>query len=66
MKPKKAYTDGRYGQIHYCQCGDGDPLVLIHQSPTSMVQFHKVWSLLADKGFRVIGIDLPGFGGSEG
>ena len=66
MKPVKAYTTGRFGQIHYCTCGSGKPLVLIHQSPTSMVQFHKVWSLLADKGFMVIGIDLPGFGGSDG
>jgi pimeloyl-ACP methyl ester carboxylesterase len=31
-----------------------------------MIQFMKVWSLLADKGYRVIGIDLPGFGGSDG
>jgi pimeloyl-ACP methyl ester carboxylesterase len=31
-----------------------------------MIQFNKVWGLLADKGFQVIGIDLPGFGGSDG
>ena len=66
MKPKRSYTDGHFGQIHYCTCGEGNPLVLMHQSPTSMIQFNKVWSLLADKGFRVIGIDLPGFGGSDG
>jgi pimeloyl-ACP methyl ester carboxylesterase len=66
MKPVKAYVDGRYGQIHYCICGAGAPLVLMHQSPTSMIQFTKVWSVLAAKGFRVIAIDLPGFGGSDG
>ena len=65
-KPKKAYTEGQFGQIHYCSLGDGSPLVLMHQSPTSMIQFDKVWSLLADRGFKVIGIDLPGFGGSDG
>jgi len=31
-----------------------------------MIQFDKVWALLADKGFRVVGIDLPGYGGSDG
>jgi len=66
MKPTKAYTDGRFGQIHFCTLGDGAPLVLLHQSPTSMIQFDKVWSLLAARGNQVIGIDLPGFGGSDG
>ncbi|MEE4186641.1 MAG: alpha/beta fold hydrolase [Gammaproteobacteria bacterium] len=66
MRPTKAYTSGRFGQIHYCWLGDGAPLVLMHQSPTCMVQFQKVWALLAARGNRVIGIDLPGFGGSDG
>lgn len=66
MKPTKAYTDGRFGQIHYCSLGAGQPLVLMHQSPTSMVQFDKVWEGLAARGYQVIGIDLPGFGGSDG
>jgi pimeloyl-ACP methyl ester carboxylesterase len=66
MKPTRAYTEGQFGQIHYCTCGTGMPLVLMHQSPTSMIQFEKVWSLLAEKGFQVIGIDLPGLGNSDG
>jgi pimeloyl-ACP methyl ester carboxylesterase len=66
MKPIKAYTDGHFGQIHYCTSGEGSPLVLMHQSPTNMIQFDKVWALLAASGYQVIGIDLPGFGGSEG
>lgn len=66
MSLKRAYTDGRFGQIHYCTCGTGLPLVLMHQSPTSMIQFNKVWTLLADKGYQVIGIDLPGLGNSDG
>lgn len=66
MKPTRAYTNGNFGQIHYCSLGDGKPLVLMHQSPTCMVQFQKVWHLLAERGYQVIGIDLPGFGGSDG
>ena len=65
VKPIKAYADGNFGQIHYCTCGEGRPLVLLHQSPTSMVQFTKVWGLLAAKGIKAIGIDLPGYGGSD-
>lgn len=66
MKPKRSYVNGKFGQIHYCAGGAGKPLVLMHQSPTSMIQFDKVWTLLAEKGFQVIGIDLPGYGGSDG
>ena len=66
MRPTRAYTNGNFGQIHYCTLGEGPPLVLMHQSPTSMVQFDRVWSLLADRGRQIIGIDLPGFGGSDG
>lgn len=66
MRPTRAYTDGHFGQIHYCTLGKGKPLVLLHQSPTSMVQFQPVWQLLADQGLQVIGIDLPGYGGSDG
>ena len=65
MKPTRAYTKGNFGQIHYCTLGEGTPLVLMHQSPTCMVQFDKVWHLLAERGYQVIGIDLPGFGGSS-
>jgi len=66
MKPTRAYTDGKWGQIHYATCGTGKPLVLMHQSPTSIVQFQQVWAPLAERGFMAIGIDLPGYGGSDG
>jgi pimeloyl-ACP methyl ester carboxylesterase len=65
LKPRKAYADGPFGQIHYAVCGEGIPLVLLHQSPTDMVQFSRVMPLLAANGVRAIAVDLPGFGGSE-
>ena len=66
MKPVRAYTDGKFGQIHYATCGTGTPLVLCHQSPTNMCQFDKVVPLLAAQGFQVITADMPGYGMSDG
>ncbi len=60
MKPVRAYTDGKFGQIHYATCGTGSPLLLCHQSPTNMCQFDQVVSLLAAEGFQVITADMPG------
>ncbi len=65
MKPRKGYADGRWGQIHYTQCGEGRPLVLVHQSPTDSVQFARVLGPLARRGLRAIAVDIPGFGGSD-
>jgi pimeloyl-ACP methyl ester carboxylesterase len=65
MPARKAYADGRFGQIHYAVCGEGIPVVLLHQSPTDMVQFARVMPLLAAEGIRAIAIDLPGFATSD-
>lgn len=65
-RPRKAYADGPFGQIHYAVCGDGLPLLLLHQSPTDMVQFARAMPLLAAAGIRAIAVDLPGFGSSDG
>lgn len=63
---RKAYLDGPYGQIHYYELGVGPCLILAHQSPVNGRQFEKGMSYLADKGFRVIAIDRPGYGNSDG
>jgi pimeloyl-ACP methyl ester carboxylesterase len=65
MKMIKGYAPGRWGQVHFAQCGDGVPLLLAHQSPTDRVQFARVMEPLARLGIRPIAIDLPGFGGSD-
>lgn len=62
---RKGYADGRWGQVHYAECGEGMPLVLVHQSPTDSVQFARVMEPLAQRGIRAIAVDLPGFGGSD-
>ena len=64
-KTRKGYLDGPTGQIHYQEAGEGLPLVLLHQSPSSSEMFKAVYSELANRGIRAIGIDTPGFGMSD-
>lgn len=59
------YTNGPFGQLHYSDIGSGIPLILCHQAPLSQRQFGKVYPLLAQRGIRAIGFDLPGFGQSD-
>ncbi len=62
---RKAYADGPFGQLHYMQAGSGEPLLMIHQSPDSMIQFEPVMDLLAEAGLRAIAVDIPGYGMSD-
>ncbi len=36
---RKSYIDGRWGQVHVRELGEGPPLLLLHQSPISGSQF---------------------------
>lgn len=63
--PRRGYADGPYGQIHYQQLGEGRPITLLHQSPMTSFQFDNVYGPLAARGFRAIGLDMPGFGLSD-
>ncbi|MEH6548852.1 MAG: alpha/beta hydrolase [Pseudomonadales bacterium] len=62
---RKGYVDGPYGQIHYREAGSGAPLVLLHQTSQSSVQYEHALPLLAAAGFRVIALDTPGYGMSD-
>lgn len=64
----KGYAPSPLGQVHYRDVGprdDTDPIVLLHQSPMSMIQFAAVQNALVDLGFRAITIDTPGYGNSD-
>lgn len=63
--PRRGYADGPFGQVHYQVTGEGMAVVLLHQAPVTSGQFDNVYAPLARRGFRVIGIDMPGFGGSD-
>jgi pimeloyl-ACP methyl ester carboxylesterase len=64
---RRAYVDGRWGQVHLTMAGpeDGPPLVLLHQSPLSGAQFAPALPLLARAGLRAIAVDTAGFGQSD-
>lgn len=53
-------------QIHYRVGGSGGiPLLLLHQSPISSVQFEAVLPGLVAAGFHAAALDMPGFGMSD-
>lgn len=51
-------------RVHFQEFGDASnpPLILIHGYTASLYVWHKVAPLLATAGFRVIAVDLVGFG----
>ena len=58
---KKAYVDTSIGQMHYRYAGEGDSLVLLHQTATCSEIYEPLIDLLASS-FSVVAIDTPGFG----
>lgn len=63
---KKYYVDGPMGQVHIREMGEGIPLVLLHQTAWSALQFKNAMPHLAARGIRCIGVDTPGYGLSDG
>ena len=63
---KKSYINSQFGQVHFQIYGDGTPLILCHQSPSSLEMFNSAYPVLASLGIQSIGIDTPGYGQSDG
>lgn len=59
----RGYATTPEGQIHYTTAGDGEPLLLLHQTGSSR-QFWKLIPLLA-KHYRVFALDNLGAGNSD-
>ncbi|WP_395103873.1 alpha/beta fold hydrolase [Actinomadura sp. SCN-SB] len=57
------YADTSRGQVHYAECGDGPPVVLLHQTPRSWDEYREVLPLLG-RTHRAIAMDTIGFGAS--
>jgi pimeloyl-ACP methyl ester carboxylesterase len=59
------HVDGM--RIHYQEFGDAaaPPVVLIHGYTASSYSWHRSAPLIADAGFRVVALDLVGFGYSD-
>lgn len=58
------YVELSHGQVHLAQAGEGEPVLLLHQSPRSWDEYRDVLPLLADAGFHALAPDTPGFGAS--
>jgi len=52
-------------RLHVTDIGEGKPIVLIHGWPLSDGMYEYQYQYLVEKGFRVIGISLRGFGKSD-
>jgi pimeloyl-ACP methyl ester carboxylesterase len=61
---RKGYADTPEGQVHYLRCGEGRPLVLLHQSPAAATMWEAVLPLFAGAGYTAVALDLPGHGDS--
>lgn len=61
---KRGYADVSFGQIHYRTAGDGAPLILLHQSPRSSLEYNDLITRLSER-YRVIAPDNPGNGMSD-
>jgi pimeloyl-ACP methyl ester carboxylesterase len=62
---KKAYAETRDGQVHYVTAGEGEPLLLMHETPRSWRSYALMIPHLSTS-FRVLAMDTPGFGNSDG
>lgn len=61
------YVDAASTKLHYYECGDGEPLILLHDfggGSNGLTFWRKNIEPLAET-FRVIAFDLPGYGASE-
>lgn len=52
-------------KLHVTDLGDGQPIVLIHGWPLNDAMYEYQYQYFVQKGFRVIGISLRGFGKSD-
>jgi pimeloyl-ACP methyl ester carboxylesterase len=64
-RSKFVHVDGM--RIHYQEFGDGaqPPVILIHGYTSSVYSWHRSAPRIAEAGFRVIALDLVGFGYSD-
>lgn len=52
-------------EIHYYEKGEGAPLLLVHGIGQSLYTWRENVDIIAEQGFRVIAVDLAGFGYSS-
>lgn len=61
---KRGYADLSFGQVHYRMQGEGKPLILVHQSPRSSLEYRDLIEKLSEH-YTVYAPDNPGNGMSD-
>jgi pimeloyl-ACP methyl ester carboxylesterase len=61
---ERRFVPTRSGKLHIAVCGDGFPVLLLHQTPRSWDEYRDVLPLLGQN-YRAIAMDTVGFGDSE-
>src|SRR6187200_603382 len=61
---ERHFVDVPAGVVHYAACGEGEPVLLLHQTPRSWDEYRDVLPLLGGD-FRAIAMDTLGFGDSD-
>jgi pimeloyl-ACP methyl ester carboxylesterase len=57
------YAPSRFGQVHYIECGSGEPVLFLHQTPRSWTEYLDVLPLVGQSR-RAIAMDTVGYGNS--
>lgn len=67
LKGGKGYAPTPMGQVHYRLMGPakGPVVLLLHQTPWSMIEWADIQPCLAAQGIRTLAIDTPGYGMSD-
>jgi pimeloyl-ACP methyl ester carboxylesterase len=60
----RRYVDTSYGQVHLAECGAGEPVLFLHQTPRSWREYEEVLPI-AGRDVRAIAMDTIGFGQSD-
>ncbi|MCC3298440.1 alpha/beta fold hydrolase [Arthrobacter caoxuetaonis] len=63
--PHEKFAVVRGGQVRYRDEGEGTPVVLVHGIGRSLEDWNEQHELLSGQGYRVISVDLAGYGESE-
>jgi haloalkane dehalogenase len=64
MKVTRHYLTVNGRRVHYRRCGNGPPLLMVHQSPRSSAEYEPLMQMWGAH-FTCIAPDTPGFGQSD-
>lgn len=64
MEIERGFAKTPVGRIHYATAGEGEPVLLLHQTPRSWDEYRDVLPIIATK-YRAIAMDTIGFGDSD-